>query len=242
MCSMASIKAGGVLATLVPSMTEKTVAYGLEQVQPAAIISESDLLPKILNILKVNDQLQSKVVCMDKSDASVDYGLEVIDLSDLEVAEQEIRDQLPTRLATDTAVIMYTSGTSSKAKGVVFTHENIIEEAANITGQLDHKGALTSQPPFSTLSYLPSSHIFEFTLQYCMMGFGACIHFGSSLTLTDNSPVVVAGQPGDITLTKPYFIIGVPLVLSKFKAAVRRMSVPKSLLSKGSFSFVSITN
>ena len=61
---------------------------------------------------------------------------------------------------TDTATIVYTSGTTGQPKGVVLTHDNILHNIRAVPGVVD----FTSEDVF--LSILPAWHMFERLIEY----------------------------------------------------------------------------
>ena len=53
------------------------------------------------------------------------------------------------------------------------------------------------------IAYLPAAHIFENILQMVMVVNGLRIGFSSPQTLTDTSPKIIKGTPGDAAILKP---------------------------------------
>ena len=213
--AFACLKAGGVVVTMVPIMSETALCQGLKQTQPKLIISEIDLLPKLLKVLK-SSELSPPIICMDKVEDS--QGFRITELSELTAASNAI--VFPKVKPSDKAVIMYTSGTTSAAKGVILSHGAICNSFVNCLVSFDKQGLLDPHSNYSLICYLPLSHSLEFSTEFFHLAFGACLHFGSALTLTDNSPGVAAGQKGDISLAKPRFMMAVPLVLIKLKLGI----------------------
>jgi long-chain acyl-CoA synthetase len=109
------------------------------------------------------------------------------------------RAPLPEKLRnhTDTAVILYTSGTTGRSKGAMLSHTNIV---SNIRGAIRH---FHLDDSIHTLSFLPINHVFE---QVCgvllPLSLGGKVSFCESLKkLGDN-----------IAEVRPTFFLGVPAV------------------------------
>ncbi len=99
--------------------------------------------------------------------------------------------------ADQCAVILYTSGTTGRAKGAMLSHGNIV---SNIEGARQHFKLDNS---IATLSFLPINHVFE---QVCgillPLALGGQISFAESIKkLGDN-----------LNEIKPTFLLGVPAV------------------------------
>ncbi len=101
------------------------------------------------------------------------------------------------RAETDTAVILYTSGTTGRSKGAMLSHANIV---SNIKGAAAHFQLDNS---IHTLSFLPINHVFE---QVCgvllPLSLGGQISFCESLKKLGENLAEV----------KPTFFLAVPAV------------------------------
>jgi len=101
------------------------------------------------------------------------------------------------RQASDTAVILYTSGTTGRSKGAMLSHANIVSNirAATRHFQLDNS--------MHTLSFLPINHVFE---QVCgvllPLALGGKVSFCESLKKLGENLAEV----------KPTFFLAVPVV------------------------------
>lgn len=106
---------------------------------------------------------------------------------------------LPERLRRpeDTAVILYTSGTTGRSKGAMLSHAGIV---ANIQAATRHFG-LTSA--ISTLSFLPINHVFE---QVC----GVLLPLSLGGTVTFCESLKKLGE--NLAEVKPTFFLAVPAV------------------------------
>ena len=231
--AFAAIKAGAVVATLSPISPVDVMEYGLKQTHPVVIIVEEDFLDKIMRIMEDNPGMipPTNVVCMKRGSFE---SKEVYCLDDIEAKGQakEVMVKLPEIKPTDPALIMYTSGTTAHAKGVIVTHKAILSSSLGGTmQQID----MTDKEPYTTLTYLPFFHVIGFTGLLMNFSNGCFTVFGSSLTLTENSPSTVVGEPGDINVARPEYLIVVPLILIKIKAAIEKKVASRGIAFKKFF-------
>lgn len=108
----------------------------------------------------------------------------------------------------DLALIMFTSGTSGKPKGVMIKHKNI---ACAAKGLSDAAGGV--YPSDVYLAYLPLAHIMELTVECLLLFTGSCIGYGTPRTLADTG----AKPHGDLMEVRPTVMATVPRVLETIK-------------------------
>jgi len=77
----------------------------------------------------------------------------------------------------DLATIIYTSGTTGKPKGVMLSHNNIVQNVFFSKESFP----FDDQPTYKALSFLPLNHIFEKTVSYIYMFSGIGIYYAESL-------------------------------------------------------------
>lgn len=121
----------------------------------------------------------------------------------------------------DTAIILYTSGTTGRSKGAMLSHANI---TSNILATSAH---FNLDERVHTLSFLPINHVFE---QVCgillPLSLGGTVSFVESLKkLGDNLAEV-----------KPTFLLGVPAVYRMILDRITR-NIESKILSRLLYSF-----
>lgn len=141
----------------------------------------------------------------------------LISYNDLIVRGEEVKENIvnvPTK--DDVAVLMYTSGSSGKAKGVMLTHESIVYTSLSFCGP----GEITHKDRY--IGYLPLGHVLELAAECIFLRNGSTIAYSSPFTLTDQSPFIKKGQKGDARIFKPTIMGAVPLVLDRIKNAIQQ--------------------
>lgn len=129
----------------------------------------------------------------------------------------------------DLAMIMYTSGTTGKPKGVMLTHRNIVTAIASQSsvigiGQKD-----------VCIGYLPLAHIIEVCCELVCMAKGTRIGYSSPLTLIDKAPKIMPGTKGDCIELKPTLIACVPAIMDRIFKAITERVKEKSTIAREFF-------
>ena len=141
-----------------------------------------------------------KIILMDPGNGSAEYLL----------AENAPPELEPPDVPLDTlAAILYTSGTTGLAKGVMLSHGNITSDICSIT-QL-----MVLYPTDNFISILPIHHTFE-----CTCGFLTPLSDGAAITYARGlaSKLIVE----DIKSSGATILLGVPLVFEKMFMGITR--------------------
>ncbi len=107
----------------------------------------------------------------------------------------------------DTAVILYTSGTTGRSKGAMLSHGNIV---SNLEGAADH---FCLDDSMHTLSFLPINHVFEQVVGVLLpLTMGGKVSFAESLKKLGENLAEV----------QPTFLLGVPAVYQMILERIRK--------------------
>jgi len=217
-CLKLNVSVATVYATLGPD----GVLSALNQTHSSTIVADGKLFK---NILKIADKAKyTKTVITigpvkeELLKQASDKGLKVFSIDDIVSSGSSKGDlDVPYPKAEDTAVIMYTSGTTGKPKGVVISHSNIL---GALTAMLYNVKLIGQDEGSTYLAYLPLAHIMELVVQTTFLVMGARIGFGTPGTLADISPKVAEGSVGDASALQPTVFLAAPSVLDKIKANI----------------------
>lgn len=121
---------------------------------------------------------------------------------------------------SDTAVILYTSGTTGRAKGAMLSHANIV---SNIQAAVQH---LQVDSTMHTLSFLPINHVFE-----QVAGILVPLSLGGTISIAESLKKV--GQ--NLVEEKPTHVMGVPaiyrILLQKILKGIEEKALSRALFA-----------
>ncbi|MFR9649757.1 MAG: AMP-binding protein [Rikenellaceae bacterium] len=192
-CYFSIVTAGMVAVPILPDFSSDELAM---------IITHSEA-----KALFVSDKLYSKLSKPTLNSLNV-----VIRTKNLAVIDRNCSDKGSIAIPSedDLAVIIYTSGTTSKPKGVMLSHYNLISQVH----LLQVLFPIYCEDSF--LSILPLSHTFE-----CSLGMLFPFRYGAQVTYLDRPPTASTLLPA-LKHIRPTIMLIVPLIIEKiFKSQVQ---------------------
>ena len=166
----------------------------------------------------VSDKLYTKL-----SKSTVEKMNIVIRTKGLNIISQTVEERAEAMVAKpeDLAVIIYTSGTTSKPKGVMLTHYNIAAQTTIIPPLFEYN------EDDVLLSILPLAHTYE-----CTLGMIYPFSRGARVHYLDRPPTASALMPA-LASVRPTVIASVPLIMEKiYRAKVLPTFQKNALLRK----------
>lgn len=185
-CYLAVTSAGMVAVPILPDFSGEELDMIIEHAEAKALL--------------VSDRLFTKL-----SRRTIDRLNVVVRTKNLGVIAQHVREQGATAVPQpdDLAVIIYTSGTTSKPKGVMLTHKALCK-------QIELSSAIFPVRHDDTfLSVLPLSHTYE-----CSIGMIYPFSEGARVVYLDRPPTASALMPA-LRSVRPTVMLIVPLVIEK---------------------------
>ena len=190
------------------------------------VVEDEEQLDKALDAWDRLEKLQ-KIVVIDPrgvkelNDPRIITFEDLLDLGDL-VVGKSFEEMTKTITSSETAIIVYTSGTTGPPKGAMITHENL--RFAAITWGLVYEYRKNDE----VLSYLPLCHVAERVISVANAVYhGYVVNFGEDTNSFTE----------DLREVQPTFFLGVPRVWEKMLAAVQIRSNDATWLKRSLFNF-----
>ncbi|XP_018021963.1 long-chain-fatty-acid--CoA ligase 4 isoform X2 [Hyalella azteca] len=212
-CAAGAFRQSVAMCTLYATLGDDAVVHGINETEVRHIVTSHDLLPKLRTILPLcpkvtrviyfGDQLKPTDVTGYKEGVVFTSFNEILDKG----KKADYADVPPA--PSDPAIIMYTSGSTGNPKGVILSHQNLVESV------LAYSIVMQVRPNDVYLAYLPLAHVLELMAETIMLLYGLPMGYSTPLTMTDRSTKVKRGTPGDVSVLKPTLMPAVPLILDR---------------------------
>jgi long-chain acyl-CoA synthetase len=217
----ATLTAGGILVPIYPTVLPEQAAYIAKDCGAKVVFAETTHhLEGLLAHASDLPEVQHFVLIRGDSDDS-----RVTTLATLLESEGVDAEAFETKALLakpeDLATFVYTSGTTGQPKGVMLTHGNIVSNVVDSMRFVDLNSSQTA------LSFLPLSHSFERTVDYCYFYRGTTIAYAES----------VQAIAKNLQEVKPHVFVAVPRVYEKFLARAQENAAAASPIKQRLFHF-----
>lgn len=185
----ACVVRGVVAVPLLPDFHAEEIANILTHSEAKAIFASEKLL--------------SRLPAPELTGCSIRFSLDSLTLLTAMPFEPAVTSGIDDPEEGDLAVLVYTSGTTGRSKGVMLSHKNIVWHTQQVT---------TIQPiskGMAFLSILPLSHMYENSL-----GLVLPFMFGATVYYLDRPPTPVVLLPA-LKKVRPHLMLSVPLIMDK---------------------------
>nr|XP_020441318.1 long-chain-fatty-acid--CoA ligase 3 isoform X2 [Monopterus albus] len=204
------------LATFYSTLGGPAIAHGLNETQVTHIITSRELLETRLKAILIKVPRLQHIIVVDNTPTSwpgFPRGISVRNMAAVQKLGARPENAACERkqpMASDIAVIMYTSGSTGIPKGVMISHSNLI---ASITGMAERIPNLCEKDTY--IGYLPLAHVLELSAELLCISHGCRIGYSSPQTLADQSTKIKKGSKGDASVLQPTLMAAVPEIMDR---------------------------
>ncbi|KAL7015168.1 hypothetical protein ACKWTF_016317 [Chironomus riparius] len=222
------------VCTIYATLGEDGIAFGVNETEVKFVITSHELMPKIRNILKDIPNVHTVVYFEDQlhpTDTSNFGNVRVVPYTEVvrKGANNRHDEHSPSR--DDTAILMYTSGSTGVPKGVMLTHWNCIATVKSFSD------GVKVQDGDTFLGLLPLAHVYELLAESISLCVGVPIGYSTALTLLDSSAKVMSGTMGDARALEPTVMTTVPLILDRVRKGVTDKMSKESAVKQALFNY-----
>ncbi|XP_012545548.2 long-chain-fatty-acid--CoA ligase 4 isoform X2 [Bombyx mori] len=214
------------VVTIYATLGDEAIAHGINETEVSTVITTHDLLPKFKKILAKTPKVETIIYMEDQLKPTDTQGFKegIKIVSYKNVVELGRESKIASMCspgaesvrpgAADTAIIMYTSGSTGVPKGVLLSHRNML---ATLKAFAD---AIPIYEGDVLMGFLPLAHVFELLAEnLCIIG-GVPIGYSTPLTMLDSSSKIMKGTKGDATTLRPTCITTVPLIMDRISKGI----------------------
>ncbi len=181
MIDFAIMQIGAISIPIYPTISQSDYHHILNHAEMKVIFVEGkELRTKLEPIFPEVEQLQHVITFVKHEGTSYRYYDEIVELGKMHPHPEKLKAIKDSIQPGDLATILYTSGTTGTPKGVMLSHNNIVQNFKNV--------AMTpAKWSNKALSFLPLCHAYERMLVYMYQYLGMSVYYAESLaTIADN--------------------------------------------------------
>lgn len=183
-CDIGILQTGAQNVPIYPTISKEDYEYVLNHSEAIyCFVSDVTILEK-LNQIKSKTKLKGVFTFDDVKDEK--SWNEILELGEDTSNQNEVENRKDAVKPEDLATLIYTSGTTGRPKGVMLSHNNIVQNVL-----YSQKRVPLDYGNTRSLSFLPVCHIFERMILYLYQYCGVEIYFAESIEkLTENAQEV----------------------------------------------------
>lgn len=180
MLDFAIMQIGAISIPIYPTISQDDYRHILNHAEMKMIFIEGkDLRTRLEPILPDIKSLKEIFTFVDQQ-SQYNYLDQLIELGRLNPQPEKLAALKATIQPSDLATIIYTSGTTGNQKGVMLSHNNVLENVKNVA-------VIPSEWSNKALSFLPLCHAYERMLVYLYQYLGMSVYYAENLgTIAEN--------------------------------------------------------
>ncbi|XP_015273125.1 PREDICTED: long-chain-fatty-acid--CoA ligase 3 [Gekko japonicus] len=216
------------LVTLYATLGGPAIVHGLNETEVTTIITSRELMQTKLKSIASQLPLLRHIITVDGKPTTwsefpkgvIVHTMASVQAMGAKAENMSLNKQKMKPVPSDTAVIMYTSGSTGIPKGVMISHCNLISGISGMAERIPHLGEKDIY-----IGYLPLAHVLELSAELVCLAHGCCIGYSSPQTLSDQSSKIKKGSKGDVSTLKPTLMAAVPEIMDRiYKNVMNRVN------------------